>query len=179
MRYGKKKLGSGWRAVVGEEAGRRGRGGGIIRETSGSRSDGSRAASPPRISSEKCQRWQLGHQSGFSPSDVFLSPDYLKGHMLFPPPEKLAAAQARAREQPKRTPVKLNLITLHEIRYWFVFQMTAKRFLSGWYGIYTSCRYFSLPPDPRLWIEECEMMTELMAWKCAIIMNNARWIWSC
>ena len=136
------KLGRGWYAVVGGNKRN-------LREQI--RSVSSRIT--PRISLKKERMSELAtwHQSGIIPSDVFFS-FYLKGRKMFFLPvgvkRKLAKARstiARKKKKKKRHrthAVKLNLITLHEIRYRLVFQMTMKRFLPRWLGIYTSYCYF-------------------------------------
>lgn len=101
-----------------------------------------------RISLKKERMSELAtwHQSRISPSDVFL---LLPERPQDAPPvgmkRKLAKACSTIAKRNRMHTAKLNLITLHEIRYWFVLQMTIKRSLSRWLGIYTSYRYFLFP----------------------------------
>lgn len=87
----------------------------------------------PRISLKKERMSELAtwHQSRIYPSDVFL---LLPERPQDVPPvgmkRKLAFSTTAKRN--RMHTVKLILITLHEIRYWFVFQMTIKRSLSRW-----------------------------------------------
>lgn len=108
----------------------------------------------PRISLKKERMSELAtwHQSGIIPSDVFF--------LLLPerpqdvPPacrsEKKVGESSlddckKKKERNRTHAVNLNLITLHEIRYRLVFQMTMKRSLPRWLRIYTS--YCYSPPS--------------------------------
>lgn len=111
----------------------------------------------PRISLKKERMSELAtwHQSGIIPSDVFFFSFYLKGRKMFLLPfgvkRKLAKARStiakkkKKKERNRTHAVNLNLITLHEIRYRLVFQMTMKRSLPRWLRIYTS--YCYSPPS--------------------------------
>lgn len=130
-----------------------------------------------RISLKKERMSELAtwHQSRISPSDVFL---LLPERPQVVPPvgmkRKLAKACSTIAKRNRMHTVKLNLITLHEIRYWFVLQMTIKRSLSMIRYLYFILLFpFPLCPP---WIQESEMIAELMAWKSALILNNPRTI---
>lgn len=113
----------------------------------------------PRISLKKERMSELAtwHQSGIIPSDVFFSPFTWKAarcSSCLSEWKESWRKLARRLQKKKRTKkkernrthaVNLNLITLHEIRYRLVFQMTMKRSLPRWLGIYTS--YCYSPPS--------------------------------
>lgn len=86
------------------------------------------------------------HQSRIPPSDVFL---LLPERPQDVPPagtkKKSAKARSTIAKRNRMRSLKLNLITLHEIRYWFVFQMTIKGSPFGWLCIYTLYLYFLFP----------------------------------
>lgn len=86
---------------------------------------------------------------------------------------KLVESCSSASKRNRMHTVKFNLITLHEIRYWFVFQMTIKRSLSRWLGIYASYSYF-LFPCALHGFKNQEMIAECMVWKSALIIINKK-----
>lgn len=111
----------------------------------------------PRISLKKERMSELAtwHQSGIIPSDVFFFLLLPERPQDVPPAcrsekkvgeSSLDDCKKKKKKERNRThAVNLNLITLHEIRYRLVFQMTMKRSLPRWLGIYTS--YCYSPPS--------------------------------
>lgn len=117
----------------------------------------------PRISFKKKRRMSelaTWHQSVITPQMYFLfSPERPQDVSPTGMKRKLAEACSNTAKRNRMHRVELNRITLHEIRYWFVFQMT--KALSLWMIRYLYfIPLFPFPPCPP-WIEEPEWLLSL------------------